>query len=140
MTTTVNGKIKFGLPAKVAKCSSNLTLTNSMADVPGCSITLEPGYWEVIGEFDFQEGGAGDLTNQLQGSLTVTGGSATITTTGTPRMFVQTVGEGNTVTKAWYITVLSATIAQLQAAKSAGSGSSVCGTQSTISGFCVGTL
>lgn len=40
--------------SQIASCTSDLTLTTSAQDVPGCSLSLGVGTWKVEGIFDFQ--------------------------------------------------------------------------------------
>lgn len=135
-TLTVNGEAS-AKSIETAKCSGALTLTGSLADITGCSVSLTPGEWVVTGIFDFRVVGA-DTGVALQGACVTTGGTATITSAASALLQVPTTGLTATVAQCWRIVVTATTTAKLQATKSGGGGSSVAGVQSTITAAFVG--
>jgi hypothetical protein len=126
-TVTGNGTVQFKTPLSAA-ASASLTLTTSMADVTGASLSLTPGVWRLDGVFYFVASGAGDVGGLGIGQLATTGGTATIALSTSLAVFTFTTATAvGTVVQTWLVTVTATTTAKLQAQKNAGTGASTCG-------------
>jgi hypothetical protein len=92
-TVTGNGTVQFKTPLSAA-ASASLTLTTSMADVTGASLSLTPGVWRLDGVFYFVASGAGDVGGLGIGQLATTGGTATIALSTSLAVFTFTDRDG----------------------------------------------
>lgn len=128
---TAYGRVQGKLSVS-AICSGALALTTTPTDVAGCAVTLSPGDWAVHGVFDVAIAGAGDIGQAILGTLTTTGGTATIE----PPLSTVTISPVQpfrcTVERTWIVRVTATTTAKLQAAKLGGAGTSAIQTSSSI--------
>lgn len=119
--------------------SAGYTLTTTLANLAGCSVTLSPGVWGVCLAIDFIEAGAGDVGAVMVGLLAVSSGAASILNGGTPGVFTpQIAAERLTVTKVWTVTVTATAVIQGQARKLSGTGTSNATVNTTIDAWYVG--
>ena len=108
-----------------AACSSNLTLTGTFQDIPGCSALLTPGSWVVEGSFWIATGSAGDVAQAALGRLQVSGGTASVVNQGSLAIaYLHDATQAYATTKSWVVNVTTPTTVTLQASKSGGTGSS----------------
>lgn len=119
---------EYGTVATAA-ASGSLTLTAANQDVAGATLSLDPGVYQVVGTFYFQTGND-DLDNgqTARGVLDVDGIDQTA-----EAVFGLFRADGSaneraqgTVVQSWFITLLVAGVAKLQARKSGGTGTSTC--------------
>lgn len=104
--------------------SGDYTLTTSMADVPGCTLSIEPGIYLVTGVFDTLTSND-DLDNgqQMNGTISVAGvdeaklAVAPLNRIGTSRLRM-------TAKQDWRVEVTVTTTINLRARKTGGTGSS----------------
>lgn len=109
----------------VGRLGSNYNLTTSYGPLSGCSATLTPGYWVVVGTFDFLHAGAADIGATFLGRLVSSGGGAVVDDTGAvATLAAVTSGQRATVTQTWRVAVTSTTAVHLEAEKTSGTGSS----------------
>ena len=104
--TYPNPKLKATTASAAA--TSALTLTGSMADVPGATVSLVAGVWLVTGVFTFSINSGGNAS----GGLNVGGTLQTaVATTSTTSSSANTV----TATQTWIVTVVGTQTVKLQA-------------------------
>jgi hypothetical protein len=123
--------------ADVAYATGSLTLSNlGPNDIPGTTLTLaNTGDYFITGVFDFRGDLAGDSGADLRGYLNAAGTRAT--------KFARFIGPfgavtlGGTVSQQWIFTASAGDVIKLQADKSAGTGGSSCGVQSSIAALLV---
>lgn len=113
-----------------AQATGNLTLTTSAQAVPGAGVMpAKPGIYLVIGNFEFQEAGAGDVGATLVGLLRVGSISQKAQTT----FIGQTAGARGMGTQCWVVSLSTPNQSlSLWALKLAGTGTSSVQTNTTI--------
>jgi hypothetical protein len=126
-----------GAAAAIAYATGSLTLSSAGPnDIPGTTLTLaNAGDYLITGVFDFRGDLAGDSGADLRGYLNAAGTRAT--------KFARFIGPfgavtlGGTVAQQWIFTAAASDVVKLQADKSAGTGGSSCGVQSSITALLV---
>lgn len=112
--------------ATQAPASADLILTTSNQDVPGATITIGPGTYQIIGYFDFLTGND-DLDNGTtgRGVLSVDGVAEASEAISTLVRIAGATRLRTTVPKIWIISCANSCIVKLMARKSGGTGTSV---------------
>ena len=111
----------------IATTASAYTLTTSSTAVPGYTISLTPGNWLVTSSMDVI-GSTNDVGNVMVASISTVGGSATINNPSTSVILgIISGSQRQSVANSWTVNVTATTTIQLNAAKTAGTGTSLVG-------------
>lgn len=104
----------------VARSSGALTLTTTMADIPGATITVTAGTWLVFGGVEFAKDITGDANIALSAQLLANG----VAQAGQLR--AQSIGPSpELVSGVWNYTAAGSEVLKLQAMKNAGTGGTI---------------
>lgn len=113
---------------EICPATTSVALTAAPQDVPGASITLDPGTYLVMGVFTYQAPFTGVATDDGQiviGYLNVAGSNQGEQAQGFIRYLDGAQVTINSISQMWKITVAVSTTIKLQVAKSGGTGNSI---------------
>lgn len=127
----MSGKTIAKTPVTI-QLGSSYTLTASVADITGLSMSLTPGNWEVSGTFEWVTTGAGDVGAFFTASLATTGGTATITPSTLTSVSTGIASFINTTSATWTVNVVATATVKGQATKSGGAGTSTLASGGTV--------
>lgn len=140
-TLNITGAVTFqstltvaGLAPLAAKSTTTTALSGgSYTDVDSLSLGLGVGKWLVTACIDFIEVGAGDVGQTFDFILTRTGGASSVLVDSSGTAQFGTAGERATISQQWVVVVTAATVTiKVRAEKAGGGGTSVTGSNSTL--------